>query len=271
MRQALSAARQATEDESLQEQVLRETARLMQNLSLGSTPPEMAHQVHKIVRDVTKNSDPYKKVKEHDNKMALNMYPWLKKIVEVSDDRLFTALKLASAGNIIDYALNQTIDVEKTVLEVLEKEFALNDYSKFKKHLQSAESIAYLADNAGEIVFDRILIEELSRKSVTVFVKGGPIINDATIEDAESVGLDKIASLDLLGNGTPGTGPERNDPAFLARLQDYDMVVAKGQGNFEGLNNQRYIYFLLMAKCPLIARDIGVKKGDIVFCRGGMR
>jgi uncharacterized protein with ATP-grasp and redox domains len=268
MSQALKTARMATSDERLQADVLRQTAILLSSLSYARSPPEIAHQVHQLVRNVTGNPDPYKKIKEHDNRLALEMYPRLKEIVENSEDRLYTGIKLAVAGNIIDYGVNQEFDVGETIHAVLNKDFALNRYEQFKKDLDAAENITYLADNAGEIVFDRVLVEEFQNKDITLVVKGGPIINDAMIEDVEAIGLKDLVKVDVLANGTPGTGPERSDPAFLKKLRKADLVLSKGQGNYEGLSQERYIYFLLMAKCPLIARDIGVEKGDIVFCGG---
>lgn len=269
MQQALKTARMATSDEGLQERVLRETAHLMQGVSFDSKPPEIAHEVHRIVREVTKNTDPYRGIKEHDNRMALEMYPWLKELVKSSEDQLYTAVKLAAAGNIIDYGVNQVFNVKETVKEVLGKEFAINQYEEFRRDLAQARNIIYLADNAGEIVFDKLLIEMLGDKNITLVVKGGPIINDATVDDVRYVGLDELVEVDYMGNGMPETGPGRTDPGFLSKLKEADLVVSKGQGNYEGLNEERYIYFLLMAKCQLIAEDIGVKKGDIVFCKGG--
>lgn len=271
MRQALEAARMATDDERLQEDVLRSTATLMANICFTSKPPEIAHKVHALVREITGNSDPYKRVKEHDNTMALKLYPKLKEFVEESDDRLYAAVKLAAAGNIIDYGVDHAFDVEATIKDVLGKDFAVDHYERFKNCVDDSENITYLADNAGELLFDRILIEELGDRIVTLVVKGGPIINDATLADVKACGLEGSVELDFLGNGSPETGPERMDEGFIRKLRDADLVLSKGQGNYEGFSSEEYIFFLLLAKCPLIAGDIGVRKGDMVFLRGGSK
>ncbi len=268
MQQALKAARIATSDEKAQEKVLRETAKCLVNLSFEFTPMEIAHKIYQIIRTITGNPDPYRSIKEHDNHLALEMYPWLKELVDKSENRLYTAVKLAAAGNIIDYGVNQEFHLRNTIKKVLTQEFAINDYQKFEKDLINARSIIYLADNAGEIVFDRILIEEFGNKHITLVVKGGPIINDATLEDVKTAGLDNLVEIDYLGNGEPDTGPERTDLAFLEKLRKADMVLSKGQGNYEGLSGEKYIYFLFMTKCSLVARHIGVEKGDIVFFTG---
>lgn len=271
MQQVLKTARIATNDEGLQEEVLREVARCMINLSFESKPPEIAHKIYQIIRKVTGNPDPYRKIKEHDNKLVLEMYPWLKELVNKSEDSLYTAVKLAVAGNIIDYGVNHEFHLRDTVKSVLTQEFAVNNYQKFREDLFHARNIIYLADNAGEIVFDKVLIEEFADKNISLVVKGGPIINDATIKDVKAVGLDKIVEIDYLGNGDPDAGPERTDPEFLKKLREADLVISKGQANYEGLSGEKYIYFLLMLKCSLTARDIGVEKGDIVFSGGDQR
>ncbi len=268
MQQALKAARIATRDEKAQEKVLRETAKCLAHLPFESTPMEIAHKIYQIIRTVTGNPDPFKSIKKHDNQLALEMYPWLKELLDRSEDRLYTAVKLAAAGNIIDYGVNQEFHLKDTVKNMLTQDFALNNFQKFKEDLFNARNIIYLADNAGEIVFDRILIEEFGDKNITLVVKGGPIINDATLEDVKAVGLEDLVEIDYLGNGEPDTGPERSDPAFLEKLRQADLVLSKGQGNYEALSREKYIYFLFMAKCLLVARDIGVEKGDIIFFAG---
>jgi uncharacterized protein with ATP-grasp and redox domains len=131
--------------------------------------------------------------------------------------------------------------------------------------LQKSEKIVYIGDNAGEIVFDRILLEELKGKEITFVVKGGPIINDATVEDAKFVSINKIAKIKTVSNGEPKTGPKRNSKEFINLLKSADIVISKGQGNYEALSEvNANIFFLLKVKCPTIANDIGVKIGSIV-------
>ncbi|MFH1722466.1 MAG: ARMT1-like domain-containing protein, partial [Candidatus Altiarchaeota archaeon] len=113
------------------------------------------------------------------------------------------------------------------------------------------------------------IVKQFGEKDITVVVKGGPIINDATIEDAKDVGIDKIVKLDIVGNGKQNTGPERNDPEFISKLRSVDLVISKGQGNFEALSEEDYIYFLLLAKCQLVARELKVPQGSLIL-KGGV-
>jgi len=270
VRQALEASKMATKNRTKQEKALKAVLSELEKTSIkNKIPPQIARKVHRIVRKVTKSNDPYKKVKDLYNRKALKMFPSLKQKVAESKDRLLTATKLAIAGNIIDFGPSSKFDLEKTIEEVLVQDFAINHFDRFKKLLQKSEMVVYLGDNAGEIVFDRILLEELKDKKITFVVKGGPIINDATIEDAKFAGINKIAKIKTVNNGEPGTGPKRNSKEFINLLKSADVVISKGQGNYEALSEvDANIFFLLKVKCPMIARDIGVKVGGIVVKAG---
>ncbi len=266
VRQALEASKMATGDKTTQEKALRKVLSELGKTSLkGKIPSDIAHKIHRIVRKVTGNNDPYKKLKDEYNRKALKLYPNLKRMVARSKDRLLTATKLSIAGNIIDFGPGSEFDLEKTIEEVLVQDFTINHYDRLRRELRKSEKIMYLGDNTGEIVFDRILLEELKGKKITFVVKGGPIINDATIEDAKFAGIDKIAEIKTVSNGEPRTGPERNSKGFINLLKSADVVISKGQGNYEALSEvNANIFFLLKVKCPTIARDIGVKIGGIV-------
>jgi len=266
VRQALEATKMATDNKTKQEKTLKKILSELGKTSLkGKTPSDISHKIHHIVRKVTENNDPYKKLKDEYNRKALRMYPGLKRKVAESKDRLLTATKLAIAGNIIDFGPGSKFDLEKTIEEVLVQDFDIDHFNRFREALQKSEKILYLGDNTGEIVFDRILLEELKDKEITFVVKGGPIINDATIEDARFAGIDKIAEIKTVSNGEPGTGVERKSKEFTNFLKSADVVISKGQGNYEALSEvDANIFFLLKVKCQVIAKDIGVKIGGIV-------
>jgi len=270
-RQALQAVRFISDNEELHEKVLREVAKNLLESDWNLTPPELAHKVHGIVRSVTNEKDPYKKVKKESNDLVLKMYPALKAKVEESKDPLRTAVRLAIAGNIIDFGPLQEFNLEKAIKEVLKKKFAIDDYEKLKEILKDAETLLFFADNAGEIGFDKLLIETLlkakSFEKISFVVKGGPIINDATLEDAAYLGLCDLPNIEFLtlSNGEAGTGPERNSQEVKRWIRKHDLVISKGQGNYEGLSENDGLFFLLMAKCPVISSDLGVEVGGIVL------
>jgi len=266
LKQSLNATKVVTDDQAVQEKVLKSVMVELLDAPLDSSPPLIAHTIYSIVDDITGCDDPYKSLKMEYNQIAMGMYPDLKDIVDKSDDRLFTAVKLAIAGNIIDFGADIQFDVEETIEDILTKKFAINDYPSFVESLEDSENILYLADNAGEVGFDRILIEEIIDYADVVYaVKNKPIINDATTDDAIFCGIDSIAKI-VTTSDTPGTILERCDPEFVDIYRSADMIISKGQGNYETLSEAAgNIFFLLLAKCPVIAADLGVGIGDAVL------
>jgi uncharacterized protein with ATP-grasp and redox domains len=166
---------------------------------------------------------------------------------------------------VIDLGVNKKFDIEEEIDVVLEKDFAIFDYEKFKHYLDKTDKILYIGDNAGESVFDRILIEEI-KKPVIYVVREIPVINDVTREDAIQAGIDKVAPILSSGTSAPGTVLETCSSEFIELYRKSKFIISKGQGNYEGLSEEKgLIFFLLKAKCWVIADDIGVKEGDIVL------
>ncbi len=276
MRQALDAARMATDDPAVQREVLDRVAKLLPAVPSDSTPIDMGQLIHRLVREVTGIADPYEEVKKESNDLGLNLYPTLKSQVEGSEDPLLTALKIAGAGNIIDFGPKLTMDpsrsldqiVNDSLTQALQEPFDSVHYRAFKEKLTEVKEILYLGDNTGEIVCDKILIEELVRrgKEITFVTRGEPTINDATLTNARYVGLDKVATVITNGSDAPGTRLEDCAQKFVAAFQSARLIISKGQGNFEGLSDvPGPIFFLFKVKCPVIAREAGAEIGAVVL------
>lgn len=265
LKQALGAARRAGASEELQQEILLTVMNDLQSLPSGVTPPEMAYKIHKSVRQKTNTIDPYKQAKDQATQEALALYPELKNKVRTASDPLEMAVRIAIAGNIIDLGVTDDYDIKATLDRVLTQSFAINDLPALRKQIEECSSILYLADNAGETVFDRILIEQVD-KPVTYVVKAGPIINDATREDAIAAGIDQVTELIDNGSQAPGTLFEQCSESFLHRFQQAELIIAKGQANYESLSEYSApLFFLLQAKCNVIARDLGVIETDIIL------
>ena len=265
LNQALRAARIATDDEKKIKKVLDEVRMMLRSIPLESTPPETGRVIYRKVSEITGNLDPYREIKRESTQKALSLYPSLKSHVEKSNDRLLTAIRIAIAGNVIDFGANWAFDLKHDVDEVLEKDFAIYDYNRFKDRLEKAREVLYIGDNAGECVFDRILIEEM-KKSVIYVVRDVPVINDATYEDAVQAGIDNVATILSSGTDAPGTILETCSAAFQKVSNNAKFIISKGQGNYETLSNEkRPIFFLLKVKCHVIANDIGIHEGDIIL------
>jgi uncharacterized protein with ATP-grasp and redox domains len=271
LRQALGAARLVSGDEHIHEQVVREVLRLMIDLDVSQSPPAIGQQIHRLIRRLVKDGDPYHEIKARFNNVALGLYPGLKNRVTTSEDPLATAVRLAIAGNIIDFGVDNTLGeshLNETIDGSLSGYVDPEQVESLREAATAAERILYLADNAGEIVFDRLLIEQLPAEKITVAVKGGPVINDATMEDAEVAGL--VGMVEVIDNGSdaPGTILHDCSPAFRDRFSKADLVIAKGQGNYETLSEAGGgVFFILKVKCSVIARDIGCEVGELVVRR----
>ena len=265
MNQALRAGRIATNDEHKIKQLLDEIGASFKDLPLENTPVESGAIIYSKIHEITGVEDPYKKIKQESIRDALSLYPRLKEIVKKADNKLLMAIRMAIAGNIIDFGVNKKFNLVEDVMKITRQEFAINDFIPFEKHLREADSILYIGDNAGESVFDKILIEELG-KPVTYVVREIPVINDVTIEDALNSGLGDVAEIISSGTTAPGTILNLCNDSFIERFNQADMVISKGQGNYEGLSEvNRSVFFLLKAKCPIIARDLGVEEDDIIL------
>ncbi|NLB73958.1 MAG: DUF89 family protein [Firmicutes bacterium] len=277
LRQALEAARLVTTDLDIQKTIVLKSLEILSKYDSYKTSPEMGGAVHEVVKEYTGNEDPYEKVKRVAIKMAHDAHPALKRYVETQEDRLLSALEVSAVGNLLDagvYGDMRTVDMEAVLNRELTKGFTVCDIKALREDLKNAETIVIIGDNAGETVLDRILISEIKNVSggkVGVFygVRGVPIINDATAEDAVASGLDHDATIISTGSVVPGLVLDKADPDFLKLYCDADVVISKGQGNYETLSDAagRALYFLLKAKCEAVARDIAVSVGANVLVR----
>jgi len=268
IRQTLDAVRFATDDQTVHERVLREVLRAASEMDLRTSPPVTGQRIHRLIRQLTGQDDPYRQVKDKFNKLALQWYDDLKARIDKSDDPLETAVRLAIAGNIIDFGVGNHLD-QSSVRDAIEHALTnelVGSFQAFRERLASARDVFYLADNAGEIVLDRLLIEQLPTKKITLVVKGQPVINDATMIDAEASGLTELVEVIDNGSDAPGTILEECSQEFQNRFKAADLVIAKGQGNYETLSDiDKDIFFVLKVKCPVIARHLGCEVGSLIL------
>ncbi len=265
MKQALFAARAATEDEKTIKQVLDAVARRIPDIPLDSPPPRTARFIYGAVRDITGVSDPFREIKDRSIRNALEYYAAMKSAVESSADPLRTAAGIAIAGNVIDFGAHQHFDLDEEMRGVLDMPLAIDHYPSFRAGLEKARMVLYLGDNAGETVFDRILIETIGRNTVYA-VRDAPIINDATIEDARKSGLGAASRIISSGCDAPGTILDRCSREFMDLYRTADVIISKGQGNLECLSEEAGpLFFLLKVKCPVIVRSLGAQKGGLIL------
>lgn len=251
---------------------MRDVLRWAEEMDLNQSPPAMAQRIHRRLRQITGVDDPYCEAKERWNCIAMELLPALRAKIQSTSDPLLMAARLAIAGNVIDMGINGNLteaDARREVEQALSAPF-FGEQDKFHQAISNAQSILYLADNAGEIAFDRLLIEQIPPERITLVVRGAPVLNDATLIDAQAVGLDKITTVIDNGSDAPGTILNDCSPEFRLRFAAADLIIAKGQGNFETLCHESdNIFFLFKVKCPLIAGHTHQPVGTQMLVQSG--
>lgn len=265
LRQARHATDLAGLDEPTTARVLVAVERELAGLAPDLGAPIKASRIHAVIREVSGCADPYADAKARATAHALEMYPRLAQLVDATTDPFCTALRLAIAGNIIDLGVGSEYDLDESIGRVLTGEPAIDDTEALRAALAGADDVLYLADNAGETVLDRLLIEQI-RAPVTYVVKGGPAVNDATRADALAAGLDGVCA-EIIDHGaaTLGTLLDQCSEAFRQRFAAADVVIAKGMANFESLEGSRAgLFFLLQSKCAVVSSHLGVPELSII-------
>lgn len=267
LRQSLIALRLGTQDESLQETIVKNTLEYIREADSSKPPAYTTTFIHRKIRQMLGN-DPFKEIKSQYNQLALDLYPSLKSMIGKSHDPLLTSARLAIAGNVIDFGIFTDVNIEGTVDRALNNPLAVDDYRVFRDAVAAADEILYLTDNAGEIVFDRLLIEELisKGKKIQAVVKGSPVINDATLSDAEASGL--IGVCEVIENGSDGVGTilEWTSSDFQTTFNNAHLIISKGQGNFETLTGiDKNVFFLFQSKCAVVSEEIGLSTGSMLL------
>jgi len=235
--------------------------------------PIIGKTAYTLVAEALGVSDPYASMKKKQNQLALQFYNEAKKIVNNAKDPLFEAIIVAALGNTIDLGTQHKIDVINDIKTFTPDKFAINDYGTFKQSLLGANHLLILLDNAGEIVFDKLLVETMLKTfpelEIICSVRSAPIINDATLEDARFIGLTDLVQV-IEASGTPGIDLPTTTDEFKKHFFLKDgIILSKGQGNFESLYGMeipdKEVYYLLKAKCSLMERLFSVKEGNIIF------
>ncbi len=270
-RQVIQALGFVSDDFDLIESVLRRTVNHLSSVEWNTSPFLMANEVHHLVREELGGMDPYKEIKKKSNDLMMRKYDELEEVVQDSRNPIDTAIRLSIAGNIIDYGVMEEFDIESTIDDVLVNDFAVDQRVKLLNSLDGRRYIWYIADNAGEIVLDKLLLETIFNhydvEKVFFVVRGAPFINDATIDDAKYINLNKLDAIELIEWDIGYFGIKSDSKGFLKKFKPDETVISKGQGNYEAMSDIDGIFHMLMVKCPVVSTDIGVDKGSMVVWR----
>ncbi|NLN62925.1 MAG: DUF89 family protein [Myxococcales bacterium] len=273
LQQAQRSPQRFTDDPALRAKILADAQQLVSDFPADGMPPELGGQFHRMMSRHLGLSDPYVREKERANNAMLRLLPALRDRVLSSEDPIATATRFCIAANMIDFGapggLRDTAPLQGLLEDSLNatvRGFQSDPVSAFAAQCAQAQRILYICDNAGEIVADRLLVEQLPRGRVTVAVRSAPVLNDALLADAQLVGMPEVATVMTTGCAEPGVPLHRASDAFLRVFHAADLIIAKGQGNFETLDEAAApIWFLLCVKCDVVAARLSCNIGDMVL------
>ncbi len=257
-----------------QEEATRKLLATLSTISFEKSNPEIMSLTWKIITDVFQNNDPYKEIKEFYNSSLLEMYTEINEVIKKSTDPINTALKIAIIGNIIDFGARHKFtkdSVFEKIKQVDNIHFKIDDRFDFFNKLNTTKTLLYIGDNCGEIVLDKLLIKTLKeyypKMEIFFGVRGGNILNDVTEIDAIQVNIAEYATVVSSGASVPGTVLGVSNPDFVDLFHSADMVIAKGQGNFESLSDEKRenLYLMLLAKCSYVANTLEVNEMDFII------
>lgn len=269
VRQALEAVSLVVPDEAEREVLMRDMLRDLSAADWSGTPPVLAQRMHRMLRRALYCTDPYADIKRRMNQAALDMLPAMRDAMQQQPDPREAAVRVAIGGNLLDAGAKTQIAAEELPehLNTIWNQPLRGSASALFEAAERAKHILYLADNAGEIVLDRVLIEALPMKKITLAVRGVPVINDATMDDAQIAGLTSLVRVMENGSDAPGTVLEDCSDEFRRVWDEADLIISKGQGNFETLSGVRgkSIFFLFIVKCALVSELAGAPVGCLVI------
>lgn len=253
-------------EEIIRQQLIGEFIENFKVLSKENNPV-VAQKLHALIRKHLKEPDPYKKEKSEGNAQAEKLADQWRIKLQTRTNNIFEAFKLALAANIIDFGPGHNFDINDDIERIRKIPLSINHSDELISLINKSKNLFYITDNAGEIVFDKLLMEQLTIPEINIGVRGKPIINDATMEDALKIGLAKIGKIIPNGNDAPSTLLDQCSTAFITAFNKADVIIAKGMGNIEGLMhlNDSRLFFILVVKCDAIGKLIGKKTGDTVI------
>ncbi len=268
--QALRVSKAINCNERCADEILQKIALEISKLSVSQTPPEAAAILYPEISQIVGKEDLYEEKKIESTNKAFEFIDFVKSEINNSPDKIDAALRAAVAGNVIDFATEVMFDIDKEIEKIFHTDFAIDDKKLFAQKLKTAKTLLIIGDNAGEHVFDKIMIETIKDiypdLEVYYAVRGKPIINDVTTVEAKAIDLDKVCEIVDSGVDTPGFVYERANEKMKRLYDECDLILAKGMGNFECMEDKKdkRLFFLFKVKCSVVASTIDKNIGDLI-------
>lgn len=271
--QALKTTKLLELDDKKAGEIMFKVAEALPSFSMQNTPPQIAKETYALIEKETKLKDPLKKIKKEAIKEAKSFVPFLEKKIKNSKNGLYTAIKIAVAGNVIDFGAKEQFELKDTINSIFHKKFAINEFKDLEKKLKKSKSLVILADNAGENIFDVLLAKTIKKLypkiEIHYFVRGKPIINDVTKNDVKNSNIKKYAKVIDTKVPTPGFDLQYASKKSLKIYHKADIVISKGMGNYESLYKitKREVFYLFKVKCNVVADSINKNIGSIILMK----
>ncbi len=253
---------------------LKNVAQVLSTLNYDVPPPLISEYVYGSITKTLNHNDPYSKIKKKYNNIALKYVDDLKKYIESAQDKLQAAINISVAGNIIDFGSQvEKFDIKETISKAINEGFIVSDIEQFRQQIEKANILLFLADNAGEIVFDKLFLETIKSLypniKIYIALRGKPIINDVTRNDIEGLGLEDIGAIIESTKPTPGFWPDYCNDECKEIYKTADIIISKGQGNFETLSefDDDRVYFLFIIKCSVVSNYLNKPKYSHIFAK----
>jgi uncharacterized protein with ATP-grasp and redox domains len=268
----IRASRCATSDPEKQKEILRRALNRLTGLTWEENPMNVSADLQEIVEELTGVSDPYWKIKRMSNEAALKRISKVRELIKGSDDSLRAAVKLAIAGNVIDFGAYSDVALETPMLMAEKAKLAIDDYEIFSSRVLNAKKLLFVFDNAGEAIFDKLLIETMIEvrgkpfEKITLVGRERPLINDVTFDDLRELRFDSLpnSTIKSIGCGRRAKFHIRS-PEVDELFDDHDLIILKGQGNFEMFQDRPNVFFLLIVKCAVVAEALNVDQGSLIL------
>lgn len=263
------------EDEERKSEYIHQVLEILHQYGRSESSPQIAERIDALYKEYWEDDMDYTLQRKKYNQLMLRIENNIEQKIQESDDPLKACIKYVCTGNYIDFSAVECVN-ETTLKQLLEKAaqetVREEEYLHFRDDLEKAGRLVYLTDNCGEVVLDKIFIKQIKKEfpdlQITVIVRGEDVINDATLDDAKEVGLTDIVTCIGNGNAAPGTVLSRLSEEAKAALMDADVVISKGQGNFESLYGEGFNpYYLFLCKCELFVHRFGLKQYESVFVK----
>jgi len=273
LRHALEASKIAGLDEERKKQILNSTMDILKSIALNASPPHIAKLIHRKIRELSGLRDPYRSIKDRQNSGMLKMEGRLKRYIIKSPMPIIQALRLAGSCNAIDMGPSRNWEeVDELLSDLFNPDIGRFEYERFLERLKQTKRLLYIVDNAGEIVGDKLMISTIKEYKedveVVVAVRDKAVLNDATLQDAKEIGIDRVADkLITTGIDAPGAILSECSEEFLDTFKRADLIISKGQGNYEALDKEKRegLFFLLQIKCKVVSKDLQEPIGKIVL------